>query len=573
METIFSALQESDKTFIYVYQSVIRYIIPLLAGWLLYRCIRPLVTFRREPEIWAWICLANGKKLPVTHWESVIGRSKRSDIVVGIPTISRSHAVLTRYDDGSWTIADAGSKSGTCVNGRKVSICPLESDDVITIGGIEMTLQPISKRQEARLSQLRTKASSPFRSAVNLSLLTVLQFLFCFSYLIVSNVNDARMIFTGFLGIVFFQWAMLIFYLIVRKPSFEVETLAFFLCTLGMVVISAVKPAEAVKQLVAIFLGLGLFVGLGFVLRDLELAKRVRYIAAIIGIVLLLITLVFGKEYHGAKNWLIIGSFSMQPSELSKVCFVFVGAATLDRLVNRRNLILFIVYTGVICVCLALMNDFGTALIFFVTFLLIAYLRSGSIGTIALACSAVGFAGILAVKIAPHALRRFETWRHIWEDPLNTGFQQTRALMCVAAGGFFGLGAGNGWLRRVFAADSDIVFAALSEEHGLLLGIMAVICILALGLFVVRSASIGRSSFYTIGACTAAGIYLVQTILNTLGTVDLLPLTGVTFPFLSNGGSSMICAWGLLAFIKAADTRQDASFSVRQSVNGRDQDE
>ena len=573
MGTLVSALQQSDQTFIYVYQSVIRYIIPILASVLLYRCIRPLLTFRREPEIWAWICLPNGKKLPITHWESVIGRSKRSDIVVDIPTISRNHAVLTRYDDGSWTIADAGSKSGTRVNGKKITICPLEQEDVISIGGVEMTLQPISRRQEKKLAQLRTRASSPFRSVLNLCILTLLQFLFCFSYLLVTNTKDAGFIFWAFLGIIIFQWGMMSFYLVVKKPSFEVETLAFFLCTLGMVVISAVRPTEAVKQLIAIFLGIGLFVGLGFVLRDLEYAKRVRYVAAIIGVILLLITLVFGKEYHGAKNWLIIGSLSIQPSELSKVCFVFVGAASLDRLVNRRNLILFILYTGVICVCLALMNDFGTALIFFVAFLLIAYLRSGSIGTIALACSAVGFAGILAVKIAPHALKRFETWRHIWEDPLNTGFQQTRALMCVAAGGLFGLGAGKGWMKRVFAADSDIVFAALSEEHGLLMSLSAVICILALGLFVLRSASIGRSSFYTIGACTAAGIYLVQAILNALGTVDLLPLTGVTFPFLSNGGSSMICAWGLLAFIKAADTRQDASFSVRQSQNGRDQDE
>jgi cell division protein FtsW (lipid II flippase) len=84
---------------------------------------------------------------------------------------------------------------------------------------------------------------------------------------------------------------------------------------------------------------------------------------------------------------------------------------------------------------------------------------------------------------------------------------------------------------------------------------------------------VGRSSFYTIGACTAASIMLMQVILNALGTVDVLPLTGVTFPFLSNGGSSMICAWGLLAFIKAADTRQNASFAVRLNKNGGDADE
>lgn len=565
METVISALQQADKTYLFVFQSVVRYVLPILAGLLIFRCIRPLLTFRREPEIWAWLCLSKDKKLPITHWESVIGRSKRSDIVIDVPTISRNHAVLTRYDDGSWTIADAGSKCGTLVNGEKIDICPLEPEDLISIGGVEMTLQPISRRQEIRLAQLRTRASSPVSSVMNLLLLSVVQFLFCFSYLFVGDPEYTRLIFVGFIGVAIFQWAMLVFYLAIRKPSFEVETLAFFLCTLGMVAIAAVKPSEAVKQLIAIFMGLCLFVGIGVVLRDLERVKRVRYIAAITGILLLLITLIFGKEYHGAKNWLIIGTLSIQPSELSKVCFVFVGAATLDRLVNRRNLILFILYTGAICVCLAIMNDFGTALIFFIAFLLIAYLRSGSIGTIALACSSVGFAGVLAVRIAPHALRRFETWRHIWEDPLNAGYQQTRALMCIAAGGFFGLGAGNGWMRRVFAADSDVVFASLAEEYGLVMSLMAVVCILALGLFVLRSAGIARSSFYTIASCTAAGIYLAQTILNVLGTVDLLPLTGVTFPFLSNGGSSMICAWGLLAFIKAADTRQDASFAVRQS--------
>jgi len=83
------------------------------------------------------------------------------------------------------------------------------------------------------------------------------------------------------------------------------------------------------------------------------------------------------------------------------------------------------------------------------------------------------------------------------------------------------------------------------------------------GDFCIRSGAIGRSSLFTISACTAASIFLLQTILNALGTVDIIPLTGVTFPFLSNGGSSMICSWGLLAYIKAADTRQNASFAVR----------
>ena len=225
------------------------------------------------------------------------------------------------------------------------------------------------------------------------------------------------------------------------------------------------------------------------------------------------------------------------------------------------------------CGCLALMNDFGTALIFFCAFLVIAFLRSGSVGTVALAIAALVFAGIVAIRIAPHALRRFATWRHIWENPLDGGYQQTRALMCMASGGLFGLGPGQGWMENVFAADSDMIFATLGEEWGLITVIMLVLCVAAIGIFAMRCAAVARSSFYTIGACTAAGILLVQVVLNALGTVDVVPLTGVTFPFLSNGGSSMVCAWGLLAFIKAADTRQNASFAVRLTKRGVSEDE
>jgi cell division protein FtsW (lipid II flippase) len=91
----------------------------------------------------------------------------------------------------------------------------------------------------------------------------------------------------------------------------------------------------------------------------------------------------------------------------------------------------------------------------------------------------------------------------------------------------------------------------------------AVLAVVILALFVVRSAPMGRSCFYTIGACAAASIYVVQVMLNVFGTMDLLPLTGVTFPFVSNGGSSMLAMWGLLAFIKAGDTRQNASVAIR----------
>ena len=568
MEEMLNTLLSGRDALAAEYVGFLRIAVPVLAAILLLRCAMPLLTFRREPEIWAWLNMANGTQIPITHWENVIGRSKSCDVTIDFSTVSRNHAVLTRYDDGSWTIADVGSKSGTFVNDRQIQICALKSRDRINVGGVEMTLQPITQRQGQRQAELRTKAASAWDMLINLMLLTILQCMMLLGFLLRGERSEFVSILQGFGGIVLCQWVLFVFYAMIRRKSCEMETMAFFLSTIGMAAIATVRPGETVKQLFALILGVLLFLILGWSLRDLERAKKVRYMAVAAGIGFLVITLLFGTEYYGAKNWLILGGMSLQPSELSKVCFVFAGASTIDRIMSKRNLILFIAYSVVICGLLALMNDFGTALIFFCAFLVIAYLRSGSMGTVALAITALGFAGVLALQIAPHALQRFATWRHVWEDPLTGGYQQTRALMCLAAGGLFGLGPEGGLLQYVFAADSDIVFATIAEEWGLLLSAMTVLCIAVFGLFAIRTARVARSSFYSIGGCTAASVLVIQTILNCLGTVDLLPFTGVTFPFVSNGGTSMIGAWGLLAFVKAADTRQNASFAVRLKQRG-----
>ncbi len=570
MEGLYSLLHDlgelplGSHTFGSIYCGFVRYLLPFLALILLFRCGKSLMTFRKEPEIWGWLRLPDGNELPVTHWENVIGRHKGCDIVIDLPTISRSHAVLTRYDDGSWTVSDIGSKGGVQVNKKDISICAIESGDVISLSGLEMTLHPISRDQENYQTSLRTQAGVGFHPGLTLALLTLFQFFMSMQLLFAAKPEHMGHIFVGFGCIMAIQWILFLFYTAIHRKGYEVEILAFFLSTLGMAVIATAAPTETVKQILAMGMGLAAFLVIGWSLRDLERAQKVRYLAAAMGVVLLVANLIFGVERYGAKNWIMIGSFSFQPSELVKLCFIFAGVSTMDRIVTKRNLTLFIVYSGVICGCLALMNDFGTAIVFLASFAMIAYLRSGNFATIALLGAVGGFGGVTALRfLKPHVLRRFASWRHVWEVPLEGGYQQTRAMMCIASGGLLGLGGGNGWLKYVAASDTDLVFATVSEEWGLLMAMMAVLCIVILVVFVVRSAAQGRSSFYTIGACTAITIITVQTILNVMGTVDILPLTGITFPFLSNGGSSMISAWGMLAFIKAADTRQNASFAVR----------
>lgn len=545
-----------------ILNAFLRYLFPVLALIILGRCARSLLLFHKEPEIWAWLAAPNGDRLPVTHWETLLGRAKNCDVVLDYPTISRSHAVLTRYDDGSWTISDVGSKGGIQVNGQTTSMDVVSFGDKISLGGVEFTLVPITKEQEVIQASVRTRAGDVIRPAFTLILLSLFQILAALN-LALHDTEAASTITTGFAVLMAMEWVYFIFMRILRRTGFEVETIAFFLCTLGLAVIASDTPAEMTKQLFCIGAGLVVFLFLCWSLRDLERAKKFRYLAAVGGIGLLLINLVFGVEQYGAKNWIYIAGMSFQPSELVKLCFIFVGASTLQRIMTKRNMFLFIAYSAMVCGCLVLMSDFGTALIFFVAFLVIAYMRSGSFATIALIVSATGFGGVLALRFKPYILNRFSAWGHVWEDALNTGYQQTRSMMCIASGGLFGLGAGRGWLKYVAASDTDLVFAFVGEEWGLLMAIFMILAVVCLAAFVAKSASVGRSSFYTIGACAAGAILLIQTMLNVFGTVDLLPLTGVTFPFVSNGGSSMIACWGLLAFIKAADTRQNASVAVR----------
>lgn len=556
-------MQDALITFFSQFEPVpwLCYLFPVLALGILIRCAVSLLTFRPEPEVWAWLTTPDGAHIPVTHWESLIGRGAGCDVQLGYPTVSRTHAVLTRYDDGSWTISDAHSKSGVFVNGKQTALSALRFGDVITMGGVNFTLIPLTKEQERIQAGTRTRAGHAVHQVPTLLLLTLFQLLTAVQ-LILGGCDPALEL-TAFGGLIGLEWALYLALRAFRRTGFEAETLAFFLCTMGLAVVSSSAPESLIKELLAIVAGVCVFLVVCWSLRDLERAKTVRYLAAVAGIGLLAFNLLFGVEKFGARNWIQLGGVSFQPSEFVKVCFIYVGASTLSRLMAKRNIVLFIAYSAVICACLALMKDFGTAIIFFVAFLVIAFLRSGNFATIALAIAATGFAGVLVLRFLPYARNRFEAWGHVWDYALTTGYSQTRSMMCIASGGLFGLGPGKGWLKYVAASDTDLVFAFVSEEWGLIMAVLMVACIVILACFVVRSAPAGRSCFYTIGACAAVTVMVTQTILNVFGMADFLPLTGVTFPFVSNGGSSMVCVWGLLAFIKAADTRQNASVAIR----------
>jgi len=364
------------------------------------------------------------------------------------------------------------------------------------------------------------------------------------------------------------MWVYVVVMRMFKRVGFEMEMIAFFLSTLSLAVTASAYPESAFKQAICVCLGVALFFGLCWFLRDLNRTKKIVYILIGAAAILLIANLLIGTVKNGSQNWIEIGGFSFQPSELVKIVFIFVGAATLDELQQKKNLTIFMGFSVFCLGCLAIMGDFGTAIIFFVTFLVISFLRSGDFSKLVLVIGAAGLMGMMVLRFKPYIATRFETWGHVWEDPTGGGYQQVQTMTSAASGGLLGLGAGEGNLSDVAAASTDLVFGLLAEEWGLIIAILSVLCIITFGVFAVRSIIAGRSTYYCIAACSATSLFIFQTILNVFGSVDLLPLTGVTFPLLSHGGTSMIASWGMLAFIKAADTRQNASFAIRLDKKG-----
>ena len=505
---------------------------------------------RREQPLMMLRDIQNDIDYPVLYWENSIGRSRGCDIRLSDMTVSRDHAVLLRRNEG-WFITDTESRAGVYVNNEKAEDrCPVSVGDRITLGTTILTLR---RAGEAGSGAVRRTVKNTIPSALMLSLITL--YISVLTIQIILNTGDASCVVcaAGFTAVmwVFYALSSLLF----KRPNIELEALAMLLTGTGIMVSSAHNIRQSYVQLAAFVVGLCIY---SFILWFIERPDRVNkwYIAiSVCALLLLASTLVLGSTINGAKNWIILGPVSIQPSEFAKIAYIFVGASTLDVLQTRKSLTLFIIMSFLTIGLLVLMSDFGSAVIFFVTLLIIAFMRSGDLKTVILAVTAAGLGVVIMLTVKPYIAQRFEAWGHVWQYADSSGYQQVNSLIYSASGGVFGMGIGKGWLQNLFASENDLVFCLICEECGCFLALLIAAVIGGFMLYARALATRSRSTFYSISACSAAGLLVFQASLNIFGVTDILPLTGVTLPFVSYGGSSLAACWGLLAFIKAADER------------------
>lgn len=547
---------------------VIRMLLPILAVIIVFQCFSSMRRHRRDED--ALIMLVNpatSESTPVLYWENSIGRGRGNDIIVDDMTVSRDHAVLLRRKAG-WFINDVGSKSGTYVNGEQTEgRTPIMIDDVISIGDtsyvVKRTDDVIPDSRSWFFSRAKNKAS------IKASHLMLLISVFLFFFAVEASLCDEVQDFQPFLIWGLFTAVSWMFYIvstkILKRINFELEALAIFLSGTGVMMLARQVFKQSIVQTLAMIAGM---IGFCIIIKFIENPDRVesfRIPMYILAVLFLGINLVFAKVTYGAALWLNIGGVSIQPSELVKVIYIFISASALDKLLTKGNLLHFIIFSMVCVGSLIIMSDLGTALIFFCTFLFISFMRSGDIKTVILALVGAVMGAVFVISFKPYIADRFSAWGKCFELADSTGYQQARVLTYSASGGLFGVGVGNGYLKYVFASESDLVFGLLCEEVGLIIAVAIFVCIIGLVIYARAITTRSRSTFYSISACCAAGLMLVQSALNVFGATDILPLTGVTLPFVSLGGSSMISCWCLLAFIKAADERTYAVKKVKQN--------
>ncbi len=328
-----------------------------------------------------------------------------------------------------------------------------------------------------------------------------------------------------------------------------VNNTCMLLCT-GFVILTRLNPERAMRQfLIAAASAVATWI-IPFIIDRVWQLVKFPLVYGLLGLVLLTAVWFAGNTSYGAQLALAVGGFSFQPSEFVKISFVFFAAAMFYRSVSFKNIVLTSVIAAAHVLVLVLSRDLGSALIYFVTYLVMLFVATSNWGYLGLGAVSAGVAARAAYSLFPHVRRRVLAWADPWSDVDDVGYQTAQSLFAIGTGGWFGMGLYRGMPEKIPVVDKDFVFAAVSEE----LGAIYALCLLfiCLGCFLQFSmiAMKMQAMFYKLIAIGLGTVYITQVFLTVGGVIKFVPSTGVTLPFVSYGGSSILSTFILFGIIQ-----------------------
>lgn len=330
-------------------------------------------------------------------------------------------------------------------------------------------------------------------------------------------------------------------------------TLTSFLCCLGILVLFRLDHEKGLTQ-AAYYL-----VGMFAMLCVTQFVRLIRHWAFPVflmfgaSIVLLLLPIVMGTEKNGAKNWVTIAGFGFQPSELVKLSLLVI----LSYCLSRRKLIYAILFTGMALILLMLQKDLGTALLYYGAALVLLYASTGSMLLVGTGILGGAAASVIGYNMFAHVRKRIAIWIDPWTDYQGAGYQIVKGLIAIANGGLLGVGLGCGNASEIPEAYNDYIFPVILHEFGAVFGVLVLLIYL---IIVLRAVSVARradDAFHALLPLGCAALLALQVFVIVGGNLKLIPLTGVTLPFVSYGGTSLVSSLCVIGLIQGVEAYED----------------
>ena len=337
----------------------------------------------------------------------------------------------------------------------------------------------------------------------------------------------------------------------------------FLLLVLSIILLQRLSPSLAQRQLVWIYISFTLSIFISHFFGAFSYLKKGSTIYLIIGWILLILPFFLGEKRYGANNWVEIGKISFQPSEIVKMVMIFYLASVFHIKKSIKQLVYpTAMIAGYVCI-LVLQRDLGGAFIYFMTFLSLLYI---SIGKEVIFLGGVGLASvasIFAYRIFPHVQVRVEAWLNPWKNIDSRGYQIAQSLFALGSWGWMGSGLTKGYAGYVPAVTTDFIFAALCEEFGSLFGIGVIIVFILMLVLSTQIIIETKDTFHALIGAGCISIFSFQSFLILGGVLKMIPLTGVTLPFVSYGGSSMFINMFMFKFIQWIGIEKELSGESR----------
>jgi cell division protein FtsW (lipid II flippase) len=329
-----------------------------------------------------------------------------------------------------------------------------------------------------------------------------------------------------------------------------IVSIASILPVIGIAVIYRLDPSTAIRQVLWFIIGISAYMALVIILPDLKRFASLKYVYMVLTLVFMAMATFIGKELYGAKNWVDLGFVSFQPSEFGKIFFVFYLASSLKNYTDLKSL----VEPGVVVIAslgfMILQKDLGSAMIFSFIAISMLYVATSRLKYLFGALGAGALGAVASWAIFSHIQKRVMIWRDPWSYAANESYQIVQGLYAISSGGLFGSGLYQGFPGYIPVNKSDYIFAVIVEELGVVFALGIMVLYFILFFRSIRAALSATSPFTTLLAVGFSVMIAMQVIVIIGGVYNMIPLTGITLPLVSYGGTSMLTVFFCLGIVQ-----------------------